>query len=110
MPTAFVTGATRGIGRAIAIGLAEAGFDVALSGRTRKEGDGREEDANGAPTPLPGSLETSAGDVRARGRQALEIALDLRDPDSIERGAAAVLDAWGGVDVLVNNAMYEEGR
>jgi NAD(P)-dependent dehydrogenase (short-subunit alcohol dehydrogenase family) len=110
MPRALITGATRGIGKAIAIRLAADGFDVALTGRTRREGEGREEDASGGSTPLPGSLETTAREVRRRGRDCLEVPLDLCDPMSVERAAEEVLSCWGGVDLLVNNAMYEQGR
>jgi len=110
MPKALVTGGTRGIGKGIVVALADAGFDVAFTGRTRSEGEGREEDADGNPTPLPGSLETTAAAVASRAREALPVQLDLRDPDSVQHAIDEVLRAWDGVDVLVNNAMYEEGR
>ena len=106
----LVTGGTRGIGKAIVQEFAEAGFDVAFTGRTKREGDGREEDEHGNLTPLPGSLDATQAEVEDRGRQALPIQLDLLDPKAVEAGAKQVLDAWGGVDVLVNNAMYEMGQ
>lgn len=109
-PRALVTGGTRGIGKAICLELARSGFDVAFTGRTRREGEGREEDEQGRTTPLPGSLETTRGLVEAEGGRALAIELDLLDPRSVDAGAERVLEAWGGVDVLVNNAMYEMGR
>lgn len=107
---ALVTGGTRGIGRAICLELAKAGFDVAFTGRTLREGEGREEDEAGRLTPLPGSLEATTALVEETGRRALAIQLDLLDPDSVDAGARRVLSEWGGVDVLVNNAMYEMGR
>ncbi len=107
---ALVTGGTRGIGRAICVELARTGFDVAFTGRTLREGEGREEDAQGRATPLPGSLDATTALVEAEGARALPIQLDLLDPASVDVGATRVLEAWGGVDVLVNNAMYEMGR
>lgn len=109
-PRAFVTGGTRGIGRAICLELARAGFDVAFTGRTRNEGEGREEDEHGRATPLPGSLATTQEEVEGLGARALAIQLDLLEPASVDRAAARVLAEWGGIDVLVNNAMYEMGR
>lgn len=106
----LVTGGTRGIGKSICREFARAGFDVALTGRTMQEGDGREEDENGNSTPLSGSLEATAAEVEALGGEALPIQLDLLDPASVDEGARRVLEAWGGVDVLVNNAMYEMGK
>jgi NAD(P)-dependent dehydrogenase (short-subunit alcohol dehydrogenase family) len=106
----LVTGGTRGIGKSICREFARAGFDVAFTGRTMKEGEGREEDEEGNKTPLPGSLESTAEEVLALGGEALPIQLDLLDASSVDRGARQVLDEWGGVDVLVNNAMYEMGQ
>lgn len=110
-PVALVTGASRGIGKAAALALASAGFDVALTARTVREGEGRSE-ANSIrgdePTvALPGSLETTAAEVERRGRRALSIPMDLLDLASVEAVPAAVLDAWGRIDVLFNNAIYQ---
>jgi len=107
---AFVTGGTRGIGKSLCREFARAGFDVAFTGRTLREGEGREEDEEGNATPLEGSLEATRAEVEALGREALPIQLDLLDPASVDAGAATALEAWGGIDVLINNAMYEMGR
>lgn len=106
----LVTGGTRGIGKSICREFARAGFDVAFTGRTMNEGEGREEDEHGNATPLPGSLVATTKEVEAFGVKALAIALDLLDPRSVDAGAQRILDAWGRVDVLVNNAMYEMGK
>jgi NAD(P)-dependent dehydrogenase (short-subunit alcohol dehydrogenase family) len=106
---ALVTGASRGIGKASALALAERGFDVAITARTRREGEHAEPSlaSDGADaTPLPGSLETTAGLITERGRDALEIPMDLLDRESVEAAARRVIEAWGRVDVLVNNAVY----
>lgn len=106
----LVTGGTRGIGKSICREFARAGFDVAFTGRTMNEGEGREEDEHGRKTPLPGSLVATTREVEAFGSEALAVQLDLLDPPSVDAGAREVLEAWGGVDVLVNNAMYEMGQ
>jgi NAD(P)-dependent dehydrogenase (short-subunit alcohol dehydrogenase family) len=105
----FVTGASRGIGKACALALAREGFDVAITARTVREGEAREHSATvrGSDTrPLPGSLETTARLIEEAGRQALVLPADLLDRSSLERAAAAVLEQWGRVDVVVHNARY----
>ena len=106
---AFVTGASRGIGKAIAIELADAGYDVAILARTVHEGETREHSSTFSrsdTTPLPGSLEGTAELIRARGRRALVVPGDLLDHPSLVDGVATVLHEWGRVDVLVNNGRY----
>jgi NAD(P)-dependent dehydrogenase (short-subunit alcohol dehydrogenase family) len=99
---AFVTGASRGIGRCTALALAEAGFDVAISARTIREGEGRADDV-----PVPGSLETTASEIDERGRRALAVPMDLLDAGGVAAAARQVLDDWGAIDVLVNNGIYQ---
>ena len=110
-PVALVTGASRGIGRAGALALAEAGFDVVVSARTVKEGDGRSEARSvreARPSAaVPGSLERTAAEIEARGRRALIVPMDLTDADSVRGLPPAVLDEWGRIDVLFNNAIYQ---
>jgi NAD(P)-dependent dehydrogenase (short-subunit alcohol dehydrogenase family) len=101
---ALVTGASRGIGKATALALAGAGFDVALGARTVHEGEGVD-DARPDAGPLPGSLDATAAEVEAAGRRALPVRMDLHDRATLEAGAARVLDEWGRIDVLVNNAV-----
>lgn len=89
---ALVTGASRGIGQALAVGLAHAGAHVAVTGRDHD------------------ALELSAGLIRQQGRQALAVPLDVSRVADIERGVAEAVDALGGVDILINNAGMEEVR
>jgi NAD(P)-dependent dehydrogenase (short-subunit alcohol dehydrogenase family) len=107
--TAFVTGASRGIGKAIAIELAEAGYDVAITARTVQEGDAREHSSTlkrSDTSPLPGSLASTADLVRGAGRECLTVPADLLDHPSLVSAADAVVAEWGHVDVLVNNGRY----
>ncbi|WP_181642106.1 SDR family NAD(P)-dependent oxidoreductase, partial [Nocardioides massiliensis] len=110
--TALVTGASRGIGRQVALALARAGYDVAFTARTLREGDGtvpprtaREAAAGAGPLGVPGSLESVAAEIRAHGVQALPVPMDLTDLASVRAAATQVTEAWGHVDVLVNNAI-----
>jgi NAD(P)-dependent dehydrogenase (short-subunit alcohol dehydrogenase family) len=106
---ALVTGASRGIGKAIAVHLARAGFDVAVGARTLHEGEAREHSSTVAASdtrPLPGSLDTTAALVEEAGRRALPVVLDLLDRASLGAAVATVLERWGRIDVLVNNGRY----
>jgi len=84
--TAFVTGASQGIGAAIALALARDGFDVAVS------------------STRPEKLAQVASGIVAANARAVPVALDVRAPGSIEKAMAEVVGACGRLDVLVNNA------
>jgi NAD(P)-dependent dehydrogenase (short-subunit alcohol dehydrogenase family) len=86
MPVALVTGASRGIGRATALALAEAGFDVGLLARSRD------------------ALEETRELAASRGSGAAWAAVDVTDPDAVERAVAEVQQELGPVEALVNNA------
>jgi len=102
---ALVTGATRGIGRSTALALAEAGWDVAVTGRTQHRGEGRDDSDTGGGRALPGSLEETGEGIRSHGRRALELVADLHDQEGLRAAVARVEETWGGVDLLVNNAV-----
>jgi NAD(P)-dependent dehydrogenase (short-subunit alcohol dehydrogenase family) len=103
-PVALVTGASRGIGKAAAIHLARAGFDVAVSARTLREGEGRS-DTDGIA--LPGGLDTTVADIAAEGGAGFAVRMDVLDRTSLVEGVAAAVDRFGPIDVLVNNAIYQ---
>jgi NAD(P)-dependent dehydrogenase (short-subunit alcohol dehydrogenase family) len=103
---ALVTGASRGVGRSIAIELAKVGFDVAVTARTVQEGSGFDIHHDGTVRDLPGSIENTADAVREQGQEALAVRMDLADQLSIGLAVGQILEAWGHVDVLVNNAIY----
>jgi NAD(P)-dependent dehydrogenase (short-subunit alcohol dehydrogenase family) len=106
---ALVTGASRGIGKTVAVHLAQAGFDVAIGARTLHEGEEREHSSTlkrSITNPLPGSLDSTAALIEQTGRQALSVYLDLLDRASLGAAVATVLERWGRVDVLVNNGRY----
>ena len=108
-PRAWVTGASRGIGRAAAIALAQAGHDVVVSARTVRPGEVRDNAISvhrPDERPLPGSLEETASEVKAAGGEALLVPFDLTDRAAVSAAAQTVLDAWGGVDVLVHNGRW----
>jgi NAD(P)-dependent dehydrogenase (short-subunit alcohol dehydrogenase family) len=108
-PVALVTGASRGIGKAIAVHLARAGFDVAISARTVAEGEAREHSSTikqSNTKPLPGSLSATAELVVAEGGRALLVPADLTDRASLGAAVATVLGDWGRIDALVNNGRF----
>lgn len=105
---AFITGASRGIGRATALAFARAGFNLALSARTLNEGQSHTHSVTTAEgKPLAGSLNATAEEARAYGVEVLVVPMDLLDPDSVADAVAGVLDHYGQVDVLINNAIYQ---
>jgi NAD(P)-dependent dehydrogenase (short-subunit alcohol dehydrogenase family) len=106
---ALITGATRGIGKACALSLACQGFDIVATGRTVKEGEGRVTTPaaeNQRQVRVPGSLETTVAEVRSLGREALGLPMDVLDRASMDAVVKHTLEAWGRIDVLVNNALY----
>lgn len=106
---AFVTGASRGIGKAIAIELAQAGYDVAITARTVHEGETREHSSTlkrSDTSPLPGSLDSTASQIEAAGRRCLTVPADLLEHPSLVAAADSVLAQWGHIDVLINNGRY----
>ncbi len=104
---AFITGASRGIGKATALTLAKNGFDLVLSARTIV-GAGHHRDmlrtADGKP--LAGSLEETITEARRYGAQVLPVQMDLADRGSIDRALDQLKRRFGRVDALVNNATF----
>jgi NAD(P)-dependent dehydrogenase (short-subunit alcohol dehydrogenase family) len=106
---AFVTGASRGIGKAIAIRLAQGGFDVAITARTVAEGEQREHSSTvkkSNTTPLPGSLTSTAELIREAGAQVMVHPADLLDRAALGAAAALTVERWGGIDLVVHNARF----
>ena len=90
---AIVTGSSRGIGKAMALGLAGAGAAVVVAARSESEG-----------ALAPGTIYATAAEIEALGGQALPVRCNVREEDSIYAMVQQTLDAFGRVDVLVNNA------
>jgi 3-oxoacyl-[acyl-carrier protein] reductase len=89
---ALVTGAARGIGRAIALDLAGQGADVVINYRSRTD-----------------AAEAVAKQIRSMGRRALVLKADVADPDQVETMVDRTVGEWGGVDILVHNAALHRG-
>jgi citronellol/citronellal dehydrogenase len=91
--TLFITGASRGIGLAIALRAATDGANIAIAAKTD------------TPHPkLPGTIHTAAADVVHAGGKALPLVMDVRDEDSVRNAVDATVEAFGGIDIVVNNA------
>jgi NAD(P)-dependent dehydrogenase (short-subunit alcohol dehydrogenase family) len=106
---AFVTGASRGIGKASALALGKVGFDIVVTARTLHEGEQYEHSprlARSDTRPLPGSIEGTAQEIQELGARALPIRLDLLDRASLESAVETALAEWGRIDLLLNNAVY----
>ena len=91
--TLFVTGASRGIGLAIALRAARDGANVVIAAKTDQ------------PHPkLPGTIHTAAAEIEAAGGRALPLVVDVRDEVSVLAAVQAAVEAFGGVDICANNA------
>ena len=101
---AFVTGASRGIGRASAIALARAGYDVAVGARTLVDGTAVLEDGK---TLLPGGLDSTVEAIEAAGARGHAVRMDVLDRKSVLAAADDVLERFGRIDLLLNNAIYQ---
>ncbi len=91
--TIFITGASRGIGKAIAVRAARDGANVAIVAKTAE------------PHPrLPGTVFTSAEEIEKAGGKALPLVCDIRFEDQVQASVASTVETFGGIDILVNNA------
>lgn len=91
--TLFITGASRGIGKAIALRAARDGANIAIAAKTVE------------PHPkLPGTIHSAAEEIEAAGGKALPLLCDIRDDAQVADAVAKTAEAFGGIDILVNNA------
>lgn len=90
--TVFVTGSSRGIGRAIALKFAEQGANVVVAAKTVEA------------SKLSGTIHQTADEVNQRGGKGLPIQVDLRDEEQIKNAVDKTVAQFGGIDILVNNA------
>lgn len=91
--TVFITGASRGIGLAIGLRLAREGANIVVAAKTTE------------PHPkLPGTIYTAAAEIEAAGGQALPLMVDVRNEESVYAAVEQAVKAFGGIDILVNNA------
>jgi citronellol/citronellal dehydrogenase len=91
--TLFISGASRGIGLAIAVRAARDGANVAIAAKSDQ------------PHPkLPGTIHTAAAEIEAAGGKALPMQVDIRDENAVAEAAKKTAERFGGIDILVNNA------
>jgi len=91
--TLFITGASRGIGLAIAIRAARDGANIAIAAKSDQ------------PNPkLPGTIHTAAAEIEAAGGKALPMQVDIRDDEAVAVAVKQCAERFGGIDILVNNA------
>jgi citronellol/citronellal dehydrogenase len=91
--TIFITGASRGIGEAIAVRCARDGANIAIAAKTEE-----------AHPKLPGTIHTAAAAIEKAGGKALPIVCDIRDEAQVEAAVARTAEHFGGIDIVVNNA------
>jgi citronellol/citronellal dehydrogenase len=91
--TLFITGASRGIGKAIALRAAADGANVVIAAKTAEE-----------HPKLPGTIHSAAAEVEAAGGRALPLQVDIRDEEQVQRAVEQAAATFGGIDILVNNA------
>ena len=90
--TLFITGASRGIGLAIALRAARDGANVAIAAKTAE------------PHPkLPGTIYTAAEEIEAAGGKALPLVVDVRDEDAVKGAIEKTVETFGGLDIVVNS-------
>lgn len=91
--TVFITGASRGIGKAIGLRLAKEGANIIIAAKTA------------TPHPkLPGTIYTAAEEMEAAGGNALPIITDIRSEEAVQNAIQQAVDKFGGIDILINNA------
>ncbi len=91
--TLFISGASRGIGKAIALRAARDGANIAIAAKTTE------------PNPkLPGTIYTAAEEIEKAGGKALACVVDIRDEAQIAAAVAKTVETFGGIDILINNA------
>src|SRR6476646_8444693 len=91
--TLFITGASRGIGLAIALRAARDGANIVIAAKTTE------------PHPkLPGTIYTAAKEIEEAGGHALPVVCDIRDENQIAAAVAKAVEEFGGIDICVNNA------
>jgi len=91
--TAFITGASRGIGKAIAQRLAAAGANIVIAAKSIEENP-----------KLGGTIYSAAQEIEAAGGKALAVACDIRDEMQIQNAVEKAVERFGGIDILINNA------
>src|SRR5512142_448934 len=91
--TVFITGASRGIGRAIGVACARQGANVVVAAKTKVR-----------HPKLPGTIHDAAEEMERAGGRALAVECDVRSEEQVAEAVSRTVDAFGGVDVLVNNA------
>jgi citronellol/citronellal dehydrogenase len=91
--TVFITGASRGIGKAMALRLAKEGANIVVAAKSTEENP-----------KLGGTIYSAAAEIEATGSKALAIQLDIRNEEQIAAAVQQTIDTFGGIDILINNA------